>query len=321
MNYKSKILIIFLIIFTSTLGISQVRVGDFSHFKNKFKKFKNKELKRFTNTQTIFVFPNVFPKSSYENILNQVWDITPYKVVYEDDFTGDDLEIDNALARFETMELEVTTQSGMMKSYSFTSIDFGVIDKIKKKKKNNTWSISRVGAIYFTPDIKIRQQIAAPVSAEEVVGDFVNFRLGYLKNYLQLVNKNLKNERSVDIYDDYVLPELKDLKNHTLYIDSNLLYGYDGFFGLEKKNPEIEKLMQDYPFKYEVVKYDTLEGKIFNEKKDFYYLMYNQINYNKIINIVNGKTGNVIYQEHTKMSFNIKPKDFKKISFKITKLN
>lgn len=106
-----------------------------------------------------------------------------------------------------------------------------------------------------------------------------------------------------------------------MYIDSNLLYGYDGFFGLEKKNPEIEKLMQDYPFKYEVVKYGTLEEKIFNEKKDFYYLMYNQINYNKIINIVNGKTGNAIYQEHTKMSFNIKPKDFKKISSKISKLN
>lgn len=321
MNYKSKILILLLILFIPALGISQVRVGDFSHFKNKFKKLNNKDLTRFTDTQTIFVLPDAFPKVSYENILDKVWDVTPYKVVYEDDFTGDDLEIDDALARFETLEVVVTTQLGMIKSYSFTSIDFGIVDKIKKKKKENVWNISRVGSIYFTPDIKIRQQIGLPSLSGEIKGDFINFRLGYLKNYLQLVNKNLKNKKSVDIYDDYFLPELKNLKNHTLYIDANLLYGYNPFFGLEKKSPEVEKLMQDYPFKYEVVKCDILEEKIFSEKKDFYYLMYNQVNYNKMINIVNGKTGNVIYQEHTTMSFNLKPKDFKKMNSRISKLD
>ncbi|GGX12379.1 hypothetical protein [Aquimarina muelleri] len=320
MNYKSKIVIIFFIIFAPIFGISQVRIGDFSHHKNRFKKLNIKDLKRFTNTQTTFVLPDFFPKSSYENILSKVWDITPYKVVYEDDFTGDDLEIDNALARFEILEVEITTKSGMRRSFSYSSIDFGVIDKIKKKKKKNVWSISRVGSIYFTPSVKIRQQIGFPGRAGKIKGNFINFRLGYLKNYLQLLNKNLKNEKPIDIYYDYAFPELKNLKNHTLYIDSNLLYGYDGFFGLEKKSPRIENLMQDYSFKYEVVESETLQEKIFNEDKDFYYLMWNQINHNKIINIVNGRTGDLVYQEHTTMSVNIKPKDFKKISSKISKL-
>jgi hypothetical protein len=320
MNYKSGILIILLLFLTPLLGLSQVRVGDFSYSKNKLKKLNEKNLKRFTNTQTTFVFPNFFPKSSYENILGQVWDVTPYKVIYEDDFTGGDLKIDDALARFQSVEIEETTRLGMIKTYSYTFLDFNVVDKVKKKKKENTWSVSRVGAIYFTEGIKMRKQIALPSFAEEVDMDLINFRLGYLKNYLQLINEKLKNKKSIDIYDDYTLPELKNLKNHILYIDSNLLYGFNAFFVREKKSPEIEKLMKDYPFKYEVVDYKMLEEKIFSENNDFYYLMYNQINYNKIINIVNGRTGNVVYQEYTTMSYNIKPKDLKKISSKITKV-
>ncbi|WP_103867095.1 hypothetical protein [Aquimarina sp. I32.4] len=322
MNYKSKTLITCLLLFISTLGIAQVRVGDFSYSSDKFKKLKEKDLKRFTNTETVFVLPAVFPKSSYEHILDQVWDITPYKVVYKDDFTANDLKVDDALASFEFIEIEETTQLGMEKSYSFIFLDFSIIDKVKKKKKENVWWSSRVGAIYFTPDIKMRQQVVMPSAEEEViVGNLINFKLGYLKNYLQLVNKSLKNKKSIDIYYDHVFPELKNLKDHTLYIDSSLLYGYNALFGLEKKNPELEKLMKEYPYKYEIVEYNTLEEKILNQKEDFYYLMWNQVNYNKIINIVNGKNGNLIYQDHTKMSFNIKPKDFKKISSKINKLN
>ncbi len=330
MNSIFKIVIVCLIFVTPTLIISQVRVGDFNYSKYKFNKLSKQDVKRFTNTQTTFVLPDFLSKESYEKILNQVWDITPYRIVSKNDFTGDNIKTDDALARFKSMELEKTTKSGMVVSYVFNFLDFHVVDKVKEKKKGKIWWKSRVAAIYFTPDVKIRRQIEASSGDREISGDLLNFRLGYLKNYLQLINKSLKNNNSIDIYDDFTSPELKNLNNKTLYIDSNLLYGYTPFSGndtynvflpSEKKSPKIEKLTQDYSFAYEVIDYSKLEEKILNAKDDFYYLMYNQINSNKIINIVNGKTGDIVYQEHTTVSYNIKSKDFKKLASKVEKLN
>ncbi|WP_109301370.1 hypothetical protein [Aquimarina sp. AU474] len=321
MNYKTKVLILSFIALFPTFVISQVRVGDFIYSKYKFNKLNKKDLNRFTNTKTTFILPEFFSKESYEKLLNQVWNVTPYRIVYRDDFTGDTIKTDDALARFKSMEIEKTTKSGMVVSYVFNFLDFHVVDKVKNKKKGKVWWKSRVGTIYFTPNIKIRQQIEASSGEREISGDLLNFRLGYLKNYLQLVNNSLKNKKSIDIYDDFISPELEKLKDQTLYIDSNLLYGYNPFTASGKKSPEIEKLTQDYTFKYEVIDYNKLEEKIFNEKNDFFYLMYNQINSNKIINIVNGKTGEIIYQKHTTVSYNLKPKDFKKIYLRINKLN
>lgn len=321
MNYKSKILVIFFIFFLPKLIISQVRVGDFIYSKYKFNKLNKKNLNRFTNTQTTFILPEFFPKESYKTLLNQVWDVTPFKILHRDDFTSDNIKSDDALAKFKSVEIEKTTKSGMVVSYVFNFLDFQVVDKVKEKKKGKVWWSSRVGAIYFTPNIKIRQEIEGASGEREISGDLLNYRLGYLKNYLQLINKSLKNKTSIDIYDDFTSPDLKNIKNETLYIDSNFLYGYNPFTASEKKSPEIEKLAQNYPFEYEIIDYAKLEEKIFSEKNDFYYLTYNQINANKIINIVNGKTGDIVYQEHTKVSYNIKSKDFKKIASKINKLN
>lgn len=318
-----KLCYFILLIFIPTTLISQVRIGDFNFSKYKFNKLDQKSLKRFTSTKTTFILPDFLPKASYQDILKKVWDVTPYEIIYKNDFTDDTIKTDDVLAMYKSIEVEKTTKSGRVISYNFNLIDFHIVDKIKfnKKKKKNTWESSRVGAIYFTPDIKMRQNIVTLSGDREVKGNLLNYRLGYLKNYLQLVNKNLKNNTSIDIYDDLIAPELKNLKDQTLYIDSNLLYGYDPYAVSEKKGPEIEKLTNDYPFNYQVVDYHKLEDKIFNSDIDFYYLMYNQINANKIINIINGKTGDVIYQKHTTMSYNIKPKDFKAITGKIQKLN
>lgn len=66
--------------------------------------------------------------------------------------------------------------------------------------------------------------------------------------------------------------------------------------------------------------YEEIEKMILNgQSTDFYYLMYNQVNSNKIITVINGKTGNIVYQNHSTMSYNIKPKDFKELDKQIKK--
>ncbi|WP_075343469.1 hypothetical protein [Tenacibaculum agarivorans] len=321
MKYLSKGLIFLVLIFIVSSLEAQVRIGNFQYSKYKHKKLKKKSVKRFTDTKTIFILPDFISKEAYKKLLDEVWDITPYELINVSSFDTDIVKKDMGLARFKTMEIKKTTKSGMMVSYIYNFLDFHVVDKLKEWKKKTIWYKSRVAAIYFTPDVNIRKQVEASSGERELYGDLLNFRLGYLKNYLQLVNNSLKELKSVDIYDDFTSPELKNLKDKTLYIDSNLLYGYNPFTINTKKSPEIEKLTKNYSYNFEVIEYKDLEEKILSEKEDFYYLMHNQINSNKIINIVNGRTGEIVYQKHTTISYNIKPKDFKKISSKIKKLN
>ncbi len=115
--------------------------------------------------------------------------------------------------------------------------------------------------------------------------DSGNGKKGYPGFQLLEINGN-----KVDIYMDFSLNE----KASTLKMENGDLLNYNN----EKTS------------KYEVVNENHIKwfvnGKS-NDKDavfefDFYYLMYNQINSNKIINIVNGKTGDVIYQEHTTVS-------------------
>lgn len=59
---------------------------------------------------------------------------------------------------------------------------------------------------------------------------------------------------------------------------------------------------------------EVLNQKILNAKEDFYYVMYTQTPGVKLVSIVNGLTGEIIFQEKTNFSYNIKPKDIKQIS-------
>lgn len=304
----------------TTLTYSQVRVGDFSFAKYKFKRPNKKTLNRFNSKTTKFILPKFYPKSTFENILNDVWDVTPFDLIMEDEFNSD-VKVDDALAQFMNIGITKTKSSGMTVDFGYHILDFHVVDEIKKKPKEGQlkWYSSKIGTIYFTPDISLRQQAGA--FSKELKGDLLNFRLGYLKNFLQFTNNSIKNEISINLYDDFVKPELKNIKNQTLYIDKSFLYGYNAWAASHKKSPKIEDLMKNYSFDYEIVEYDELEEMILNdESSDFYYLMHNQINSDKIITIINGKTSDIIYQQHTLMSYNIKAKDFKELDKKIKKV-
>lgn len=318
---KSRTLLLTLIFSISFFCHSQIRVGDFSFAMYKFKKLNKKSLNRFTSKTTKFILPKLYPKAAYEKILNDVWDVTPYNLVMEDEFNESDVKVDDALAQFINMGITKTRSSGMVVDYIFNILDFHVVDKIKKRPKEDElkWYSSKIGTIYFTPDIALRKQAGA--HSRKLKGDLLNFRIGYFKNFLQFTNNSIKNNISINLYEDYVKPELKNIKNQTLYIDKIFLYGYNAWAVSEKKSPKIEDLMKNFSFDYKVIEYEELEKMILdNQSPNFYYLMCNQINSNKIITIINGKTSDIVYQQHSLVSYNITPKDFKELDKKIKKI-
>jgi hypothetical protein len=300
---------------------AQMRVGDFNVTSYKFDKLDKKTLNRFLGKTTTFVLPKDYSTSAFKSILDDVWNVTPFVIVTEDDFDDSTIKVDDALAQFTNIGLTRITSGGMHVDYSFHIIDFHVVDELKKKPKlgDMKWYSSKIASIYFTADISIRQQAGAFSSG--FYGDLLNFKLGYLKNYLQFVNNSIKANVSSNLYDDFSKPELANLKNKTLYIDKNFLYGYNAWSVKEKEAPEIEELTADFSFDYKVVEYDEIESMILNKDSDeFYYLVYNQINSDKIITVINGKTGDIVYQEHTMVSYNLKSKDFKELDKQIKKI-
>jgi hypothetical protein len=111
--------------------------------------------------------------------------------------------------------------------------------------------------------------------------------------------------------------EVKKLATQTLYIPD--------YFKLEcqplnsdKINGPV-KLLSNYKYKYEFIELGNLDGKI-QSGEEFYYLRYVRMNSEKFLQIVNSKTGNVVYREYISgMSLGLDNGDIKNINKAIEK--
>lgn len=323
MKLKKYYILITIILLVSVSVSSQVRVGNFRTSMLKFKKLKKKTISRFKEKTTKFILPDFYAKEEYERILNEVWDVTPFEVILLNDFDENMVDYGDALAQFVSRCYSkgggITDGNGFRKFESFhvyfCTINFMLVDEINKKSRTSTLNLrgSNVGSIYFSRDLDAPVShnhdkdngLFLPVENKEPIN---NFRLGYLKNYLQLTNRLIKNEKSFDIYEDFVDPQLKELKEKTLYIDD------------EFEIPP--RVMENYSFKYKFVSYNEIEEMI-NDKKspEFYYFRYHFVNEQKILIITNGKNGDIVYQKDKWAIFGYTERDFKVISSKIKNLN
>ncbi|WP_420573395.1 hypothetical protein [Kordia sp.] len=317
-----------LLLITFTLGClisvnAQARVGTFYIQSVSHKKLNKKVLANFKKTKTYFVFleedSQNYNRADYEKILKEVWNVTPFEIITEDE-VYDVAKEKSAFAQFKAFSISKTGKSGAA-TRSYHVLDFWLLDKVKKiNKEKDIFRVrtKRVGAIYFTPDIKSRQQVV--IGADTITGDLMNYRLGYIKNYLQRINNGLKRNESFDMFDDYLNKEkLGTLKNKTLYMSEDFIYSYSPWGIKEKKNQMTpEKLFKDYKHSYKIISDNELNDKILNNE-DFYYLMYNQNVGAKVISVINGKTGEVIYNTYKNFSYNLKPKNIKLLSKKISK--
>ncbi|MBC8754945.1 hypothetical protein H2O64_09705 [Kordia sp. YSTF-M3] len=321
---KTALLSLSFFLFFSTIVIAQARIGSFLIY-GKHKNLSKKSLEKFANSPvTYFIFEesDKYTKEDYEKLLKQVWKFTPYKIIQDKDIDNTIFKEGTSYARFRNYIVYSQGISTRATS-SYHYLDFSVItkitkDKIKKGKRIFDWRADRVGAIYFTADIPLRRQVVS--GQDSLSGDLMNYRLGYLKNYLQFVNSSFEKKESFDTFDDYINKEkIGVLKNKTLYFSQNFIYSYSGKkVAKAKKQITEEELFIDYQHKYEVIPDAELNEKILNDE-DFYYLVYHQNAFIKVLSIINSKTGEVIYSKSKMMSYNLKPKDLKEISKKISK--
>ena len=276
----------------------------------------DESFEKLKGTKTFFVrpkqFTNDYTVAEYIEILDQAWTVSPVTVIDEKDLFSN-IEVGNIIIRYKSVSVFVGRGN-----YVFNYFKFGQVSKKKVKKDGNfKWWEDFFGIISFTADVEARLDMAR--TKDTIGGDLIDYRLGYLKNYLQQMNTGIKNSANHDFY-DYTedKAQLKKLKELKLYIPDNILYRFNAFTGKERERPS-EELLADYTYPFEVIDENELSTKILNAKEPFYYLMYHQKNARKIITIVDGFSGEIIYRTSKNISYNLKPKDIKQINKAISK--
>ncbi len=335
---KNKILLVTLLTFF--FSYSQISVGPVHY--GKAKKFNKSELEKFKKTETIFVLSSIYERDVYEEILKNSWTVTPYKVVDIEEFDIEDYLSDKySIAQIKGSILEKQKGSGIVGTYLFTYFEINMYDSEKifkrldamspkkrnKKKKSIIDMYSSTFAFFylFPKDEFIRTSLTSDLDkitisffTEDI---FYNYKPGLLKNYFQKINNLLADEEIYWMYKDDYLPELKKLAKEKLYIPSYMTIKYDPFRAQDsgENNESINKVLDSYNYQYEIISTDELSKKIMNNE-EIYYFRYVRMNSEKFFQIVNSKTGEIIYRKYTSgFSYNLKPKHIKELNSKIAK--
>lgn len=151
---------------------------------------------------------------------------------------------------------------------------------------------------------------------------YLNGNPGNIKNMIQYVSSQLGEGKSCKLLEENSSStEISKLKQDTLYVP-NYWYGEDGLTmeSLEHESKPykitvkyVEDMIAAYPYKIKLVSRDELNTKILQANKDFYYYSYIQCSANKIVSVINGYTGNVVYKEVTRLKYRPTEKDFEQL--------
>lgn len=312
---------------------------------------KKDVLDSFKATETIFILSNAYETQVYDNILKDVWKVTPYKIVRIEDFNPlEYLDGKHSFAMLDgnvVMKKSGTYLHSYMSFFMFNQEDkLKEIEKYKKKtgKKKDEYDLMREERItiadfflYKNQDFirnnesgRIHTNATADNSirmtkylTDEMYQDgavFHNYNPGFLKNYFQKVNALITEGTTYGLYGGGCTPEVKQLKNKTLYVPQYVGLKYNSLSRTETDKTEENKvaLFKDYKYKFEYVDTATLSDRIM-AGEEFYYLRYVMENAQKYVQVVNSKTGEIVYKNYHPMSYNLKEDNMEEIKNAIDK--
>jgi len=336
-----KLLLLLALTFVATghsqLSFSKTHIGPPSDFKKGIRE-------RFKETTTVFVVPSTYTKEQYESILKDNWTASKYKIVSANEFNIKDYLTDaysfawlqcdvvsdhNVFymdAYYDIFMLEnekmlkkidkaITDESKLLDLIDDNKINFVHIPiqlsnksfEMVKDKLNPT-----VRLIFKGPSLEKKKAVFNEILASKGLN---NFELGFLKNDFQRANKVINEGKTYWMYGNDKTPKVKDLKKETLLIPDYIQSEYKSLSGKEniRTQAEVSELLSKYKSKFEIVSQNDISKKIL-AGDDFYYFRYSRIIASKFIEIVNGKTGEVVYRSYAGFAaYNLKDKDFENI--------
>lgn len=315
---------ILLLLFSKS--IAQVSIGK-GHTYFGFKEFKKNECNLIKSKTTVFVFED-FNTTDINKILSEIWTLNNYIVIDAKDFNSREEEfrndkyaifkgIFNKDTRFNTNSQSSTTGTAPVSTSVYVGLSYYYFTAKKSKGDKPEYLKEFVSKIYLSPSLEFGEQVRATNTYTDLKQGIYNYKLGYLKNYLQIINTTISNEGAINAFENYCDKEkIKELKTKTLYVPEYIKTKFQ-MITTTSKEINIEELFKNYDFKYELISSEDLNEKILNKQEEFYYLSYVNSQGIKFVNVTNGKTGDLIYRDYNTSSNNIQSSDIKQINSKI----
>lgn len=307
------------------IGFSQISVSESPN--RKTKKLNAKTIERFKKTETIFVLPNSISKESYNSILKQYWNITPYKIIDFETFSFKNYLNDEYSFVYLNTSVKTIDKSRSINVYIYATLNIFMLknkeikDLLSKKKKKTSKIFEsnkiQLASIFLYPKNEYLKTIANLRNNEKELIEFTytqkafyDFNAGFFKNGIQKINYQLKKSEPYYLYESDFLPEIKNLATHKLYVPEYLGLKFNGMreTNTGKNTSYIKDLFKTYNFEYSTIKTSELSDKII-QKEITYYAKYTRVNTQRFLHIVNAKTGEIIYRKHMPgMAYNLHQK-------------
>lgn len=298
---------------------------------------KKKLLDEFKSTETIFILSNIYEEDVYEDLLKDSWKVTPFKVVNIEEL--DVAKYIGGKYSFAMMDGNIVHTKNSSYLHTFVTVfmfdnedKVKELEKMKKKsdKKKKEYDLMRENRIpiadfvLFPTDMFIHLGIGSMSKAGGAMynaDSFYNYKPGFLKNYFQKLSALIAAGKPYSLYGEECTPEIKALTKQTLYIPSYIAIKYDPLRMKDSQKDEEEKedVFEDYKFAYEYIETNELSRKII-AGEEMYYLRYVRENAQKFLQVVNSKTGEIVYKSyHPGFTYRIKQSHIKDISKAIEK--
>ncbi|MFZ4398632.1 MAG: hypothetical protein ACOYO1_01255 [Bacteroidales bacterium] len=250
------------------------------------------------------------PKNSeYAEVFKNYWELSEVEIIDPNEMSKyykKDIYFATIIVQMEEGLNTEKYANRFLYSIDFWEYNPKKIEKFKDKVENDEEIDMSLYKIDFA-SIKILKNKSMKFSLNNILnGEYFGGKynmyggIGMLKNAIQLVQlnikknekgiaktKNLNNFNRVNVLNK---EELISLKSDVLYIPKPTM------FDLEKNNYliNIKDVFEEYPWQYQLIALDSLNEKIMNEKKAIYYLIRK---YDDNLEIINGQTGEIIYEE------------------------
>ena len=321
-----RIIMLLSLVFTVALSYSQPYV------------FNNKELDKLKKSKlyVVMAMENTDINNEYYDVFKETWNYCPYEVIEPSEilnYMEEDVFFMHLSVSFLSTYREYSRFSKAFFNFELTlyTPHLSFLKKLEKKStrlKNLDLSdiAFKIAKINLKADDSKRFMYWEPLETDFMgKGFLLSNGPGILKNYLQLLQKQIKNkifwEEQKDFYNE---KEIHNLKRVKLYIPEELLKGYakrgEDKGDDDEKDFNMDEIAKDYnyPGKYEVVPMSKINELIMNSEEPFYYMsLYsynNGFNTGNTMTITNSATGDIIFKESVMTSRSFSPKLFKKLS-------
>lgn len=159
---------------------------------------------------------------------------------------------------------------------------------------------------------------------DDASGHIKNWTPALLKIYVKAMQKLFDKKEDREAHKSIVNKEaLSKLKTETLYIPEFLVdTDFGAFSAKETINKDKPKeLFEKYKFPYKVLSRDEFEKSVLNSKDVKYVFVYVKNCTFKFVSVFDINTGEIVYNEGTSLSYNVKDKDVKALFKEIEKAN